>query len=105
MDQSTLGLANKLLIKAQSTDFEDEAAALTVRAYRLLADVLNDYDTRAPSAGLTRRRERRNLRDRRSGPETPSPTMSSEMPNPTAARTRRAKWIELPVEGQVDLKA
>ena len=48
---ATLGLANKLLTRAQSTDFDAEAAALTERAYRLLADVLNDYDSEASSAG------------------------------------------------------
>lgn len=51
MNQATLGLANKLLTRAQSTDFDAEAAALTERAYRLLADVLNDYDSEASSAG------------------------------------------------------
>jgi hypothetical protein len=103
MNQATLGLANKLLNKAQSTDFDAEAAALTERAYRLLAHALNDYDSQAPSAGPARRRERRNLRDRRSKSGPPSPSVPSRLPNPTAAHTRRAEWMDLPGSGQVDL--
>ena len=52
MDQGTLGLATKLLAKAQATSFDAEAAALAERAYRLLANELNAYDDQ-----VERRRE------------------------------------------------
>jgi len=103
MDQGTLGLANKLLIKAQATNFDAEAAALTERAYRLLADVLNAYDGQAPSAGVARKRERRHLRDRRSKSCAPSPSEPWSTTNPTGAHSRHVDWIDLPRRGQVDL--
>ena len=105
MDQATLGLANKLLSKAQSTGFDAEAAALTERAYRLLADALNDYDSEAQSDGTPRRRERRHLRDRRSSSTTANPGVNSQVPKQSAAQARRAHWVDLPVRrGQVDLR-
>jgi hypothetical protein len=105
MDQAMLGLANKLLNKAQSTGFDAEAAALTEKAYRLLADALNDYDSRARSDGLPRRRERRHLRDRRSSSAAANPGVTSRIPNQTAAQARRTQWIDLPGRrGQVDLR-
>ena len=71
MDQGTLGLATKLLAKAQATSFDAEAAALAERAYRLLANELNAYDDRVGPDGKPRRRERRHLHDRRSSAGAP----------------------------------
>jgi hypothetical protein len=105
MDQGTLGVANKLLIKAQSTDFDAEAAALTERAYRLLADVLNAYDDTALSGGVARKRERRHLRDRRSKSGASGPNEPCGATNPTGAHGRHVDWIDLPRRGQVDLWA
>ena len=70
MKKEPIALATKLLVKAQGTKFDAEAAALTGRAYRLLAEALNAYDDTTASAGGVRKRERRQLRhaDRPSGP-------------------------------------
>jgi hypothetical protein len=62
-ERSELALAAKLLAKAQSTDSNEEATALSLRAYSLLADWLNRQEA---AAGGPRRRERRLLLDRRS---------------------------------------
>ena len=124
MNQQALGLASKLLCKAQSTNFDAEAAALTERAYRLLADVLNDYDTQvAASTGSARKRERRHRRDRRAATRASrasaasaanlrpdmSPPMATPPPAvPTSDRTahaRRAEWLDVPNRGsRVDLR-
>jgi len=103
MDHGTLGLANKLLIKAQATNFDAEAAALTQRAYRLLADVLNAYDAEVSSTGTARKRERRHLRDRRSTAGTPRPSKPCLSTDPTGTDSRHVDWIDLPRRGQVDL--
>ncbi len=103
MDQVALGLANKLLNKAQSTSFDAEAAALTERAYRLLANALNDHDSQTPSDGLPRKRERRHLRDRRSSSPAECAEAYSRAPK-QAATYRRSQWIDLPGRrGQIDL--
>ena len=62
-DRRDVGRAAKLLAKAESTDSPEEAVALALRAYSLVADWLN---TREPSGAGARRWERRLLRDRRS---------------------------------------
>jgi hypothetical protein len=62
-------LASSLLAKAQSTDFDPEAAALVEKSYILLAKVLTAYDD-ADTTPCTRRRERRHLRDRRAANRT-----------------------------------
>lgn len=62
-DRRDVGRAAKLLAKAESTDSPEEAVALALRAYSLVADWLNTCEGTLP--GL-RRRERRLLRDRRS---------------------------------------
>lgn len=62
-DRRDVGRAAKLLAKAESTDSPEEAVALALRAYSLVADWLN---AREPCNGGSRRRERRLLRDRRS---------------------------------------
>jgi hypothetical protein len=104
MDNRTLGLATKLLAKARATDFDAEAAALTERAYRLLAQALNVYDDQAAAAGLPRRRERRHLRDRRSTAGAPTPGGAARATNPPAFQRRRVDWIDVPGRGQVDLR-
>jgi hypothetical protein len=65
MDQGKLGTAAKLLAKAEVTTFEPEAAALAERAYRLVADVLNEVDDGHRTEGAVPRRERRRLKERR----------------------------------------
>jgi hypothetical protein len=113
MEREAIALATKLLDKAQSTKFDAESAALTARAYRLLADALNAYDDQAASAGVARRRERRHLRDRRasagssasSAPRTGGPgSCGSRAGEPTAPPGRRGNWIDPPRQGLVDLR-
>lgn len=74
MDEVKLQRALKLLIKADRTDYEPEAVALVERSYRLLAQVITEFDERTgyrePTGG---RRERRFLFDRR----------RSRLPDPT----------------------
>ena len=62
-DRRDVGRAAKLLAKAESTDSTEEAIALALRAYSLVADWLNTCEGGLPGP---RRRERRLLRDRRS---------------------------------------
>jgi len=103
MKKEPIALATKLLVKAQGTKFDAEAAALTGSAYRLLADALNAYDDTAASAGAVRKRERRQLRDRRSslGPQVPSvPRRTTE---PTVVHGRRNTWSDLAPRTHVDL--
>jgi len=103
MKKEPIALAAKLLVKAQGTQFDAEAAALTARAYRLLAEALNAYDDTVASAGATRKRERRHLRDRRSslGPEAPSvPRRTTE---PTAFHDHQNNWSDVAPRGHVDL--
>jgi hypothetical protein len=66
MDRRALHKAAKLLAKAQETTFDPEAAALAEKAYRLLAEFLNEVERETAPGGASRRRERRHLRDRRS---------------------------------------
>ena len=112
MDQGTLGLATKLLAKAQGTSFDPEAAALTERAYRLLAVELNAYDDQASAAGQPRRRERRFLIDRRATRPTSASASADAGPVPSAdwinipstPNGRRAEWFASPCERLVDLR-
>jgi hypothetical protein len=104
MEKDPIALATKLLVKAQGTSFDAEAAALTGRAYRLLADALNTYEDEAASAGVARKRERRQLRDRRATPASPTPSTPLREPETTAVGHRRTDWVGLPTRGQVDLK-
>ncbi len=66
LDRTTLATAAQLLAKASSSTVDAEAVAFVEKTYRLLAQVITDYDV---SCGATdfgpRRRERRLLRDRR----------------------------------------
>jgi hypothetical protein len=120
MDQGTLGLATKLLAKAQATSFDAEAAALAERAYRLLADELNAYDDRVSADGKPRRRERRHLHDRRSTAGAPRPSASASAAGAASASAstltstsaiispphagRRAEWFAAPGRSLVDLR-
>jgi len=65
VDRARIRVAAQLLVKAESTDSEAEAAALTERCYRLLADIITKYDIEQGHTAFGRRRERRFLRDRR----------------------------------------
>ena len=67
MDRVKLGKAAKLLAKAEATTYEHEATALAERAYRMVAEVLNAVEDNRPSRGVVSVRERRWLKDRRSG--------------------------------------
>jgi hypothetical protein len=101
MEKETIALATKLLVKAQGTNFDAEAAALTGKAYRLLAEALNAYDDGTVSPGTARKRERRHLRDRRSISESPA----SSVPGGTATPdSRRHDWVDLAPRGHVDLR-
>lgn len=102
MEKETIALATKLLVKAQGTTFDGEAAALTAKAYRLLAEALNASDGTA-SPGVPRKRERRLLADRRSVPESCASSMPRRTAAPAPAHTRR-NWADLAPGGQVDLR-
>jgi hypothetical protein len=103
MKKEPIALATKLLVKAQGTKFDAEAAALTGRAYRLLADALNAYDDTAASAGAVRKRERRLLRDRRSSLEPQAPSVPRGTTEPTVVHVRRNTWSDLAPRTHVDL--
>ena len=105
MDRSNLRLAAKLLAKAQDTNFDAEAAALAERAYRLLAEHLNAYESEAESAGATRRRERRHLRDRRAPRRVFGWRAPGGGTDPAATYRRRAEGTGAPGEGDIDLRA
>jgi hypothetical protein len=104
MEKETIALATKLLVKAQGTNFDAEAAALTGRAYRLLAAELNAYDDKAASAGAVRKRERRHLRDRRSTSASPTPSAPRRSTEPTVVGNRCIDWVDSPLQGLIDLR-
>ncbi len=108
MDQGTLGLATKLLAKAQATSFDAEAAALAERAYRLLAKELNAYDDQVGAEGKPRRRERRHLHDRRSSAGAPgagpASASTARTTSSSPAAGRRAEWFATPGRSLVDLR-
>ena len=75
IDRSGIKTASRLLAKAESTDSQHEAVALVLRAYSLLAEFINAYDTaQAGSSPDARRHERRRLWDRRSRRPAAEPT-------------------------------
>jgi hypothetical protein len=104
MEKEPIALATRLLVKAQGTTFDAEAAALTAKAYRLLAESLNAYDDMTASTGSTRKRERRHLRDRRSVSGSPVPSTPREHAEPPPAHLRRNAWVHPPSGGHVDLR-
>jgi hypothetical protein len=104
MKKEPIALATKLLVKAQGTKFDAEAAALTGRAYRLLAAALNAYEDAAVSAGAVRKRERRQLRDRRSSLGSQAPSVPRQTTEPTAVHNRRNNWSDVALRGHVDLR-
>jgi hypothetical protein len=104
MQKDTIALATKLLVKAQGTSFDAEAAALTARAYRLLAAELNAYEDSTGSVGVARKRERRHLRDRRSTSGSPTPSAPRVTTEPTPFGGRRVDWTELTPGGRIDLR-
>jgi hypothetical protein len=72
LDRSGITTAIRLLAKAESTDSDDEAIALALRCYCLLAQVINIYDLTGGGAPKgARRRERRLLSDRRTAGSVP----------------------------------
>jgi hypothetical protein len=104
MENETIALATRLLVKAQGTNFDAETAALMGRAYRLLAAELNAYDDKAASAGVARKRERRHLRDRRatsgfSAQDAPRPTTE-----PTMVDNRCSSWIDPGPGSRINLR-
>jgi hypothetical protein len=104
IEKETIALAAKLLVKAEVTSSDAEAAALMGRAYRLLAEALNADDDTTTSEEVGRKRERRLLRDRRS---TSGPAVRSGLrptTEPAAVRDRHIHWNDLPSGGQVDLR-
>lgn len=105
MDRSDLRLAAKSLAKAQDTNFDAEAAALAEKAYRLLAQLLNAYEGEAGSTGVARRRERRQLRDRRGQWRVFSWRAPGGGTDPATTYRRRAEGTGTQGEGEIDLKA
>jgi hypothetical protein len=99
MEKDPLALATRLLVKAQGTTFDAEAAALTGKAYRLLAEALNCYEDAAASTGAVRKRERRLLRDRRSTPASADVSRPGRTTEPAPVNLRHT----LPSYGHVDL--
>jgi hypothetical protein len=103
MEKQQIALAARLLVKAQGTTFDAEAAALTGKAYRLLADALNSYDEVTASPGATRKRERRHLRDRRSVARPPAASEPVGMTEAAYDQMRGGDWIAPPSRSRVDL--
>jgi hypothetical protein len=103
MEKETIALATKLLVKAQATNFDAEAAALAGRAYRLLAAELNAYDDKAAAAGVARKRERRQLRDRRATSGSSVPSAPRRATERTAACNPRSNCVDRAPGGHVDL--
>lgn len=104
MEKDPLALATRLLVKAQGTTFDAEAAALTGKAYRLLAEALNSYDDSAASAGAPRKRERRLLRDRRSAHGSHNASGPCRTTEPALVGIRATERVHLPSYGHVDLR-
>jgi hypothetical protein len=103
MEKDPLALATRLLVKAQGTTFDAEAAALTGKAYRLLAEALNSYEDRAAPTGAIRKRERRLLRDRRTAPRSADTSGPRRITEPARVNIRHTDRIPLPTYGRVDL--
>jgi len=104
MEKDPLALATRLLVKAQGTTFDAEAAALTGKAYRLLAEALNSYEDTAAPAGAVRKRERRLLRDRRSAPGSARASRPRRTTEPVPVNVRPNDRNPPPSYGHVDLR-
>jgi hypothetical protein len=104
MEKEPIALATRLLVKAQGTTFDAEAAALTAKAYRMLAEALNAYDDMTASTGSTRKRERRHLRDRRSVSASTVPSPPRERTEPPPVHIGRSDWVHPPSRSHVDLR-
>ena len=105
MEKDPLALATRLLVKAQGTTFDAEAAALTGKAYRLLAEALNSYVTdTAASTGAVRKRERRLLRDRRSASGSANASRPRRTTEPAPTSVRHTERVHVPSYGHVDLR-
>jgi hypothetical protein len=104
MDRSNLGLAAKLLAKAQDTTFEAEAAALAEKAYVLLAEFLNGLEAGTPHTG-GRKRERRLWHDRRATRWMFGRRSSAPRANPGATYRAGGPKAGGPGSGDIDLRA
>jgi hypothetical protein len=104
MEKDPLALATRLLVKAQGTTFDAEAAALTGKAYRLLAEALNGYEDTAASTGAVRKRERRLLRDRRSAAGSAHAIRPRRTTEPARVDDRPPDRNPQPSYGHVDLR-
>lgn len=82
LDYNSVAQVTKLLLKAESTDSEAESIALIEKCYRMLAQILTEFDKASSGPGQTsnQRRERRFLFDRRRSrlPEAASPGTPEE---------------------------
>jgi hypothetical protein len=105
MDRSNLALAAKLLAKAQDTAFEAEAAALTEKAYVLLAEFLNGVEEGEPRRGFGRRRERRLLHDRRTARRLFGRRSSASRRDAEATYRDEGHQSAAPGGGEIDLRA
>lgn len=103
MEKEPIALATRLLVKAQGTTFDAEAAALTAKAYRLLAEALNAHDDASAGSGAPRKRERRHLRDRRSVSGPPAAKVQGGIAEPEPVQLRRLDWTYLPSRSHVDM--
>ena len=106
MDRTDIRKAALLLAKAESTESDAEAFSLALRSYSLIANALNAYDEEQGAAeGYPRRRERRQLRDRRAlrrPPPDPVEGAGTAPEPPEAARYKRVS-DEAPKPRNVDL--
>ena len=103
LDRSEIRTATRLLAKAESTDSDDEAIALALRSYSLLAEVINAYDLAHEDLPKgARRRERRHIPDRRAVQRPAAdPTSPGEEPESVADNYARL-GAERHSEGAID---
>jgi hypothetical protein len=102
MERRGLHRAVKLLEKARSTDSDAEAAALVLHSYRLLAQVITQYDLECGETEFgPHRRERRLIADRRASRAAavdPEPVHASY-----AARYQATEALTRPEQPRVNL--
>jgi len=93
-----------LLAKAESTQWDAEAAALVEKAYQLLAGVINAAGNQPPPASAApRRHERRLRRERRAGRRSGGVTAPLPGTDPTAAYGRLAHVLRAQDDPRIDL--